>query len=78
MADLKINRRELADLLMIDPSNVTKVLAGDRIPTIGFYLRASRVLRIAPNELLGLNAPREFDDDHNPVAPKRHRSAGHK
>jgi transcriptional regulator with XRE-family HTH domain len=73
MDDLSVNRRELADLLHVQPSNITKILAGDRIPTIGFYLRASRVLRIAPNDLLGRNVASKFDDDHNPVQPKRPR-----
>jgi transcriptional regulator with XRE-family HTH domain len=73
MSERAISRTELARRLDSDSGNLTRILNGERVPTIGMVLRACRVLRLSPTRVLEESPPPTFDDTHNPPSKRGRR-----
>ena len=73
MEDRDISMTELARRMDSDNGNMSRILNGERVPTIGMILRACRVLRMNPTRVLEEDAPVRFDDAHNPPTKRKRR-----
>lgn len=65
MSERGIDRAEMARRIGASPSNVTRILQGERIPSAGQILRICRGLKINPTRLIEEDPPAAFRDEHS-------------
>jgi transcriptional regulator with XRE-family HTH domain len=68
-----ITKAELARRLRSDDGNLTRILQGERVPTVGLVLRICRVLRLSPTRVLEEDAPTQYLDQNQPATKRRNR-----